>query len=172
MCCVASTCVELARPHLRALVDATGETATLSIPGDPDPVTVDFLVGDASIVSLARLGRPSVRHATAVGKVMLAFGDARAAPPLEAFTDRTVTDPAALAAELQTARGRGWAEAAGEREPDLNAIAAPVRDRTGELAAILGLQGPAARVTTQRREEMATALVEAAGRLSRALGDA
>ena len=44
-------------------------------------------------------------------------------------------------------REQGWAEAEGEREPDLNALAAPVAGRGGELVAILGLQGPAARLT-------------------------
>jgi IclR family acetate operon transcriptional repressor len=137
-------------------------------------VTVDFLSGDASVVSLARLGRPSVRHATAVGKAMLAFGGEHGAPvgagPFEAFTERTIVEPAALAADLDEARRRGWADAVGEREPDLNAVAAPVYDRTGGLAAILGLQGPAARLTAERRAEVAGVLVGAAADLSRALG--
>ena len=42
-------------------------------------------------------------------------------------------------------RIQGWARAEGEREPDLNAIAAPVFGATGDLAAVLGLQGPAGR---------------------------
>ena len=40
---------------------------------------------------------------------------------------------------------QGYAEAAGERELDLNAIAAPVFDADGKLAGIIGLQGPASR---------------------------
>ena len=65
---------EVARPHLRALVEETGETATLSAPGDPDTITVDFVQSASSVQSVARLGRPSVAHATATGKVALAFG--------------------------------------------------------------------------------------------------
>src|SRR5690242_7638150 len=34
---------ELARPCLQALVDLTGETATLSVPGEADAITVDFV---------------------------------------------------------------------------------------------------------------------------------
>jgi DNA-binding IclR family transcriptional regulator len=162
---------DLARPRLRALVEATGETATLSVPGPVDAVTVDFVAAASSVVSVARLGRPSLGHATAAGKVVLAFGPG-AGPPAELarLTDRTIVDHVALAAEIDTVRSRGWAEAAGEREPDLNALAVPVFGRGGELAAIIGLQGPAARLTTERRGEVLPALLQAADELQRALG--
>jgi DNA-binding IclR family transcriptional regulator len=164
---------ELARPRLRALVEATGETATLSVPGASEAVTVDFVAAESSVVSVARLGRPSVGHATAAGKIVLAFGAAQAAAPpgeLTRLTERTIVDPDALAAEVARVRTQGWAEAAGEREPDLNALAAPVFGRGGELAAIIGLQGPAARLTTERRAEVLPALLQAAAELQRALG--
>jgi DNA-binding IclR family transcriptional regulator len=131
---------EAARPHLQALVAATGETATLSAPGDPDAVTVDFVQSPSSVQSVARLGRPSVAHATATGKVLLAFGGRELpAEPLEAFTERTITSRAELAAEVERVRKRGWAQAIGQREDGLNAVAAPVFGPDGELAAILGL---------------------------------
>jgi DNA-binding IclR family transcriptional regulator len=163
---------DLARPRLRALVAATGETATLSVPGAGEAVTVDFVPAESSVVSVARLGRPSVGHATAAGKVVLAFEPVGpgAGGELARFTDRTIVDPQALAEEVGLVRSRGWAEAAGEREPDLNALAAPVFGRAGELAAVLGLQGPAARLTAERRAEVLPALLRAAGELSAALG--
>ncbi|MGP0100717.1 MAG: IclR family transcriptional regulator, partial [Solirubrobacteraceae bacterium] len=64
----------LARPVLVELMERTGETATLSVPGEREAITVDSVPSQSSVVSMARLGRPSVAHATAVGKVMLAFG--------------------------------------------------------------------------------------------------
>ena len=66
---------ELARPHLQDLVRETGETATLSAPGEHDAVTIDFAHSSSAVQSVAQLGRPSIGHATAAGKVMLAFGD-------------------------------------------------------------------------------------------------
>ncbi|MGA2013664.1 MAG: IclR family transcriptional regulator, partial [Solirubrobacteraceae bacterium] len=103
----------LARPLLVGLVKQTGETATLSVPGDGEAITVDFVPSPSSVISMARVGRPSVPHATAAGKVMLAWTGAAARLPsaLTAFTDRTITDRAALAAELELVRDRGWAEA-------------------------------------------------------------
>ena len=50
-------------------------------------------------------------HATALGKAVLAFDTSGAARPhkLEAYTTRTITDPARLADELAAVRAKGWA---------------------------------------------------------------
>jgi IclR family acetate operon transcriptional repressor len=162
---------ERARPWLTWLVDETGETATLSVPGGGEAITVDFVPSSSSVVSMARVGRPSVAHATAAGKVMLAFGSPDGpAAELVAFTERTITDPTALAAELEAVRASGIAEAVGEREPDLNALAAPVIGRGGELVAILGLQGPATRLPANTRRALRAPLRKAADELGRSLG--
>ena len=162
----------LARPVLTRLMESTGETATLSVPGEREAITVDCVPSRASVVSIARLGRPSVSYATAVGKVMLAFGG-RPLPrerDLKPLTQRTITDRADLASEVREVRRRGYGTVHGEREPDVNAIAAPVFDRDRALAAILGLQAPASRL-----EDPATLLDDlhsATAELTRALGGA
>lgn len=162
---------EIARPHLRALADATGETATLSVPGDPDAITVDFVQSAASVQSVARLGRPSVAHATAAGKVVLAFGEVTLPPGgLRRFTAATITDRAILAAEVASVRRRGFAQALGEREEDLNAAAVPVLGVRGELVAVVGVQGPAARFAADAVEIARERLREHAAAVSRALG--
>ena len=109
----------IARPHLQQLQQATGETSTLSVPGEHDAVTVDFVVSPAAVASVARVGRPSVAHATATGKVMLAFGPSvPRGRPLERYTDRTIVErrgarpgggagpPAGLGRRRRRARGR------------------------------------------------------------------
>src|SRR5918996_3977500 len=162
---------EVARPHLRALVAATGETATLSAPGDPDAITVDFVQSSSSVQSVARLGRPSVAHATATGKVALAFGEVPLpSGPLRAFARRTITDRRRLAAEVERVRARGWAEAVEEREEDLSAVAAPVFASGGELVGIVGVQGPASRFDTGARRSARAPLLEHARAVSQALG--
>jgi DNA-binding IclR family transcriptional regulator len=162
---------DLARPHLYALVEATGETATISVPAEPDAITADFAQSPSSVQSVAQIGRPSVSHATATGKIVLAFGGGGLPPePLRAFTRRTITDPKVLAREVARVRARGWANAVREREEDLSALAAPVFGAHGELAAVLGLQGPAGRLD---RTAMRSALPELLGRaraVSHALG--
>jgi DNA-binding IclR family transcriptional regulator len=160
----------LARPVLLELMQSTGETATLSVPGEREAITVDSIPSRSSVVSMARLGRPSISHATAVGKVMLAFGGG-ALPPerdLVALTDRTITDRRRLAAEVAAVREQGYGTVFGEREEDVNAIAAPVFDNAGALAAILGIQAPATRLEDPTR--LLDTLREAAGALTAALG--
>ena len=161
----------VARPQLEALAAETGETATLSAPGGRDAITVDFVQSEASVQSVARVGRPSIAHATATGKVLLAFGAVELPKaPLEVFTPRTITDSRALEREIKRVRERGYAEALGEREEELNAIAAPVFEARGSLAAILGLQGPASRFDRQAMRDALPALLARAGTISNTLG--
>jgi DNA-binding IclR family transcriptional regulator len=162
---------EVARPHLVALVEATGETATLSVPGETDAITVDFVPATHQIQPVSRLGRPSVAHATSAGKVMLAFsGRELPAGPFRAYTASTVTDARALAAEVALVRERGYAQAVGEREPGLTAIAAPVRSARGELEAIVALQGPSERFDETAVRNAIPLLLEHAGAISGELG--
>lgn len=162
---------EVARPHLRALAEETGETVTLSAPGDPDAITVDFVLSASSVQSVARVGRPSLAHATATGKVALAFGEVELPPGrLTAFTERTIDDRGALAREVERVREQGWAKAVRERETDLNAVAAPVHGSRGELAAVLGIQGPATRFDEETMARALEPLLTRAAAVSHALG--
>lgn len=153
----------LARPHLDALTELTGETTTLSLPGEFDVLTVDFAQSHVSVRSVASIGRNSVAHATAVGKVFLAWGGNLPPGELAAYTTRTITDRDALAREIEQVRERGWARARKEREPDLNGLAAPVLDGSGRLVAILGVQGPSTRFT-DRAMRAATGPLQARAR--------
>ncbi len=167
----ASTCARSPAPTSLRSYEATGETATLSVPGDEDAITVDFVPGAHQIQPVSRLGRPSVAHATSAGKVLLAFsGRELPGGPFRAFTTTTITDPQALATEIEQVRERGWAQAVGEREPGLTAIAAPVRSARGELEAILALQGPSARFDSSAVEQAVPLLLERTDSISRELG--
>ena len=161
---------DLARPHLEELVHQVGETATLSIPGEADAITVDFVPTDRYLQGVTRLGRPSVGHASSAGKVMLAFGDVPLPRgKLAAFTPRTITDPAALAREIEQVRAQGYAEAIEEREAGLSAVAAPIWDAGRDLAAIVALQGPTSRFdATRSPRPCRSSLTCAAAHLGRA----
>jgi DNA-binding IclR family transcriptional regulator len=159
----------LARPHLEELGQHIGETVTLSVPGEHEAFTLDFVQSQLTVRSVAEVGRVSVAHATAVGKVFLAHGGALRDGPLRAFTGRTIVDRAVLEVEVGTTRDRGWGQALGEREEDLNAVATPVCSRAGQLVAILGVQGPAIRFSPPAMRTAVEQLTEKAALISSAL---
>ncbi len=162
---------DIARPHLEHLVATVGETGTLSIPGDGDAITVDFVPTDRYLQGVTRLGRPSVGHATSAGKVMLAFGDVPLPRGrLTVFTEHTIADAAALATEIAHVRARGYAEAVDERELGLSAISAPIWSADGKLAAIVALQGPSSRFDDEARLAALPLVRQCCERVSLALG--
>jgi IclR family acetate operon transcriptional repressor len=165
---------EIARPHLLALMEATGETATLSVPAGDTAVTVDFVQSPSTVRSVAEIGRPSVAHATATGKVYLAWAGAPVAAvasgaALTALTPHTITDPERLAEEVARVRQQGWAQARAEREAELHAVAVPVLDARDRLAAILAVQGPAGRFDERAMAAAVARLRERADALSASL---
>ena len=85
-------------------------------------------------------------HATAQGKVALAFGPASlmqnlAQRKLVARTNRTITRYKRLEAEVSAIRAKGWAGCFEEDTLGANAIAVPIFDMSGELFAVLALIG-------------------------------
>jgi IclR family acetate operon transcriptional repressor len=158
----------LAHPHLEDLASQVQETVTLSVPGGHEAVTLDYVQSPLSVRSVAEVGRASAAHATAVGKVFLAHGGAVPAGPLHAYTERTIVDHDVLRVEVAGVRERGWGQALGEREEDLNAVAVPVHS-AGKLAAILGIQGPAVRFSPRVMRSAVELLMERAERISTVL---
>jgi IclR family acetate operon transcriptional repressor len=159
----------LARPHLEDIAGRIQETATLSVPGGHEAITLDYVQSPLSVRSVAEVGRASAAHATAVGKVFLAHGGTIPAGPLFAYTERTIVDHDVLRVEVAGVRERGWGRAVGEREEDLNAVAVPVMGPAGKLAAILGIQGPAVRFSPRVMRSAVKLLMERADLISAAL---
>lgn len=120
------------------------------------------------------VGRRTPLHATSTGKVLLAYGGPEAFAglddPLEAYTPETITDRAALAAHLDEVRARGWAGAVEEWEQEMNAVAVPVFDASGQVRAALSLTAPSFRMHADDLAQYAARLGEHAGRLGRMVG--
>jgi DNA-binding IclR family transcriptional regulator len=117
-------------------------------------------------------------HATALGKVLLAY-DATVAGPLAqrrlvSFTRRTIIAPAELARALGEVRSRGWASEAEEYLPGEAAIAAPIRGHGGLVLGAIGVSGAVDRVLdgSQRpRAGLVAQVRDAARAVSRDLDD-
>jgi IclR family acetate operon transcriptional repressor len=164
--------VARARPVVEELAEATGESAMLGVPRPPAGADVLLQVDTPRFVGATNwVGRPFPMHASASGKLVLAelSADALAAwishQRLERYTGNTITDAAALRAELERVRRRGYAELADELEDGLAAITVPVRSPEGALIAIVGVCGPSFRLGPERRAEVLPRVRDAADQL-------
>ncbi|MBF6088454.1 IclR family transcriptional regulator [Nocardia cyriacigeorgica] len=106
-------------------------------------------------------------HASAAGKLLLAHHpDALDALPsrLPRLTPATMTDHAALHAQLEAVRRDGVATQIDELEPKLSCAALPISDAEGMVRGALCLAG------TSARAQVIQAQVDAAARCARSLG--
>ncbi len=163
--------VELARPSLDALAQASGETINLAVPARHGVEHVAQVESRHFLGTGQWLGQLVDYHCTAVGKVFMAFGRATMpAQPLARHTPGTITDPQVLRAELEQVRRSECATAVDELETGLAAMAAPVRGARGDVIAALSVSGPTLRMTPARILELQPGLIGEARRLSRRLG--
>jgi DNA-binding IclR family transcriptional regulator len=143
--------LDSARPILTRLRDATGESAQLFVRDGNHRVCVAAVERPSGLRDTVPIGVPLPLDRGSGGKVLLAF-----APP-------SGSDPE-LSPELQKVRRRGWAASAGEREPGVASVSAPVLDR-GQVVAAIGVSGPIERVGREPGRRYAAAVVDAAREL-------
>ncbi|MDG4674823.1 IclR family transcriptional regulator [Shinella sp. 838] len=146
--------VAVAAPHLQALSDDTGEICHL---GRRDGFSVVYLHRAKSqhLVRMLDLnslvGARSPLHCTSMGKIALAhmtdeeFEDFLVMPR-EAYTERTITDPAALQAERERVREQGYALNLGEYEEGVHSVAVPLRTSSGSVRHGINFAMPSVRM--------------------------
>jgi DNA-binding IclR family transcriptional regulator len=138
----------VARPHLQALARETGENVYLWVVSNLDLVLVESLEGANEVRLNIALGAARPLHATAAGKIFLAFGARRlfldyvAARELTRFTPNTITTAKRLDEELAVVRRKRFATSDGEVFEGVCSYAVPVMDGQSVVAAIsvLGLR--------------------------------
>jgi acetyl-CoA synthetase len=113
-------------------------------------------------------------HALALGKVLIASGGIAAINryieqhELQAFTRRTITDPAKLEAHLKEVRTRGYATDFEEFAKNLYCVAVAVTDETGAASGSVGL-GTTATSSPKELKQLILLARRAAVQISRGL---
>jgi IclR family acetate operon transcriptional repressor len=126
---------------------------------------LDKVEGSGFLRAAPQVGSTVPAHATAVGKLYLAFGAgaiASPAGPLEPFTDRTLCDEAALARAVARVAEHGHASNRDEWVPGLSVVAAPVFAAAGNLAAAIAIATPTSRLELLGADALADRAVAAA----------
>lgn len=164
--------VEVARPAMAALRDASGETVNLGVAVGDHVEYLAMLESPHSLRMASRPGSVDALHCTALGKAILAWLpriEAEALAPqshLMATTPNTITDWEALSVELQRTRNRGWSIDEEENEVGARCIAAPILGADGRPLAALSVSGPASRMTPEKVLRVAAELTRLAGEIS------
>ncbi|MCW0211838.1 MAG: IclR family transcriptional regulator [Pseudonocardia sp.] len=165
-----------ATPVLDELVAAAGETANLAVLDGDRAVYVAQVPSRHSMRMFTEIGRRVPLHCTGVGKALLSALPAPessaivARTGLPAVTPTTITDAAVLAAELETARGRGYVLDEGEQETGVRCVAAPVTGPHGSAA--VSVSGPLSRMDDATVARIAPLVVDAGRRLGTLLASA
>ena len=164
----------LAIDTMRELVEATQETATLSILVDGRRIYVEQFTPNREVRMTVQVGSSFPLHAGASSKAFLAWlpEDERRrilASPLERLTEATVVDAQELDRELALVRERGFAVSEEERQPGAASVAAPLLDESLQPVAVLSVCGPLQRFKAET-DAAAAELVSATRALSRKLG--
>lgn len=167
--------ISLARPTLVELAETTNETVNLAVLDGEQVMNIDQVTSSHVVNIVNWTGRRTPAHCVSNGKVLLAhLPDEQLARVIQAglprLTERTLTRPADLRAELAAIRRRGYATAEGEFEEGMNAVSAPVRNQRGEVVAAVTVSGPVYRLPRTRLTELAQSLMAAAEAISRRLG--
>lgn len=128
---------ETARPFIQDLFALTGETSQLAVRDGNMALFIDRVYGPRRVPRASRVGGRLPLHATAVGKVLLAYSepwvsDAYLQRPLVDLTGHTHVHAARLRAELAQVRERGYAVTQEEVRIGSCSIAVPVF-HTGHL---------------------------------------
>ena len=164
-----------ARDVTRELRDKLGHAVVLS-QTESDGVRIVQLVPSRSSLEIAvKPGSVLSFHASAQGKVALAFGDrvllqGVLAGDLPMSTAYTIGDPGRLKAEIELTRKRGWATAPNEAMLGLNALAAPVFDALGHYAGAIAIVDSIQFIAETPTVEQVRELVAAAARISQDMG--
>jgi DNA-binding IclR family transcriptional regulator len=167
---------QAARPYMQPLAQQLGATVNIAILDRGMSFNIEQAVpAGYLVVNYGWVGRRTPLHATSTGKILLAWRptaevQAQLSSTLESYTPNTITRMDLLAKELEDIRATGYAIGREEYEVGLNAIAAPVRDRTGDVIAALSVSGPAYRLSPDSFEPAAQQLIAAAQAVSRQLG--
>jgi len=167
--------VHLAEGPMRQLRDALGHPVVLSEMTPRGALVLNKLSGNAPIEIGVRPGSELAFHASAQGKVMLAFAPLPMRRrvldrPLQRFTDRTIVSVRKIEQELLEIVRLGFSSAPEEVMLGLNAVAAPIFDAQDACIASVAIVGSIQFLPEKPRPSDVAHLIKAARQISHKLG--
>lgn len=150
-------------PAMESLRDRLGETVSLYLRDGAERIRIQAVQSNQAVRRVAQVGARLPLWVGASSKVLVAF-----APPasqeslLESPDWPESVDKKHYRRQLDKIVRKGYAISIEERESGAAAVAVPIMDRTGRIAAALSVSGPVSRLSEETLEAYAPLLKEAA----------
>jgi DNA-binding IclR family transcriptional regulator len=169
--------VELARPVLEQLRDATGCSTHIGILEGNEVVYIGRVPSLQPVATNIKLGSRLPAYATTMGRMLLAYraeADVKrlyGRTKLRPFSPRTPANYDELRTQLETDRARGYAISHSNFEAGIASVAAPIFGTTGSVVAAVNVSGPEGAVVRSVFDSTIRDAVRAAARaISNQLG--
>ncbi|WP_170326495.1 IclR family transcriptional regulator [Ruegeria arenilitoris] len=162
---------------LRSVAEKVGETCNLAIPDREGMIYLDRVETKWPLRIQLPIGTQVPFHCTASGKMYLStlrqktLDGFLSAGNLQPQTERSLTDPKALRAEIRRISESGYSTDDEEFMAGMTALAVPVRDGQGRLVGTLSVHAPTQRHDINSLMSFLHILQKGAGELSAMLTD-
>lgn len=160
---------------LREISEKTGETVHYSALDNDCAVLVFRVKGEQRVSVDFQIGDRSPLPCTSIGKVLLAYADARfsdeiIARGLPKVAPKTITDPDVFRSELAKVRSEQCAFDDMEFSDDMRCLAIPVFEKGGHVPGGVAISGPSSRFTVEKLEALRASAMPHVAALSQQLG--
>lgn len=165
-----------AAPFLRELADCTDESVYLTIRDGASALYIYAIESSGRLLARTAVGVRAPLYCTSVGKALLAFmphdevSRLYETTVLDAFTENTLTDYAALQAELLRTRERGYSVDNQEHELNTYCLGAPILDSRNQVIGSCSVSGVSPDIIGVRLPDLSARLMKTAQEISRHMG--
>jgi IclR family KDG regulon transcriptional repressor len=170
--------LEVSRPSLRELCQATRETVNLAAPYLHEGIIIEALQSQQAVRATAYSGARTSYHSSSLGKAMLAYFSEEQrhwiykTSGLPRMTEFTICDPDVLERELEQVRKDGFATDRQENEIGAYCIGMPIFGPFHEVVGAISISGVIQRMTPDLVTEIVSLLRHHTARISGALRQA
>lgn len=164
-----------AKPIMQRLADETNQTANLGILDRFEVVHIQVVAPDRPVRFWAEVGKREDAYLSGLGKALLSGLDEPVfarylTQPRTAKTPNTLVDADGLRRAIAQTRAQEYALDDEESNPGVRCVAAPIRDRTGNIIAAVSISGARAEFGPDQMDRYITDVTRAAADISARLG--
>ena len=167
---------ERVQNELRALSKRVGETVNMGVIRQGRIIYLHNIESDKALKTGIKVGSERPAHATAIGKVILAFSTQEHLDNyiqntrFEAYTPSSITDVETLRRRLRKINEQGFTIDREECHLGVSAIGAPIRNFYGRVIAGLAVTGPSSRFSENLIKKILEDITSSAQKISQLQG--